>query len=303
VVLDSHIKSTLHSTVVCRLASILLILGVILRFTPLTIGAVVVPKSGSLVAAGYLARVPKAIRTAREEQQRTEAEGEAFERFAKAVGDLDLITEQNQTDATALYRVPAVRSESPTKTMEAVRTLYRETVMGVDHYQEEYDESLSENVAAEFGPELTTAMTTNDNINPILQQAFVTRSRSAVQERAWFQSVINGEIEALSTAETQLRDISRVTTRTREPDPNTRSLLEVHDAVQRLEDAEAECESLIRSRHDDYVDAPRQENLHLQEYLYHQYEWTHPVIGDALDTVRRIRDTKREIIIAVFDDR
>jgi hypothetical protein len=62
-----------------------------------------------------------------------------------------------------------------------------------------------------------------------------------------------------------------------------------------------ECKSIIESRQTEYVDAPEEDGLNFRDYLYQQYEWNHPVVGDALDTIKNIQVAERRIATAVFD--
>jgi hypothetical protein len=49
-----------------------------------------------------------------------------------------------------------------------------------------------------------------------------------------------------------------------------------------------------------YADAPESDGLNLREYFYQQHDWTHPVIGDALDVIRTVRAAERHLTTAVF---
>lgn len=139
-----------------------LLVGIFIRFGPFLFSLASVPSSGVQFAAsiGYLSRVPEAVEAIREERCRTETEREAFETFAAEVQELhaadDLQPNVHGVDGVAFRNSPVTKGA----TSESVRVLYRETVMDVDHYEEEYDEPLRTNVSAELGSDFGTALAT-----------------------------------------------------------------------------------------------------------------------------------------------
>jgi len=84
-------------------------------------------------------------------------------------------------------------------------------------------------------------------------------------------------------------------------DPTDQSAPDRDVQIQRLRTMEQDCDSLIESRQTDYVDALERNGPSLREYLYRQPEWTHPVVGDALDIIKKIRKTTRQIQTRLFD--
>jgi hypothetical protein len=280
-----------------------LLAGIVIRFGPLLLSLVSVPSSGVQFAAGigYLTRVPEAIEAVREERRRTDAEREAFEAFAVGIQELDA-AQDPQPDIHNVDGV--VFRNSPARvgaTTESVRALYRETVMDVDHYEEEYSEPLRTNVAVELGSDFGTALTTTTTLTRPLQQALIRASYATVRDRENFETLVKSELEALIDAETQLRSAAETVDRVHGRDLTEQSFTELNDQTQRLRTVEKECESLIERRQNDYVDAPEEDGLNFREYLYTQYEWTHPVAGDALDIIREIRNTKRRMQTNVVD--
>jgi hypothetical protein len=280
-----------------------LLAGIVIRFGPLLLSLVSVPSSGAQLAAGigYLTRVPEAIEAVREERRRTEAELEAFEAFATEIQELDAAEDPQQAvhDGDGV-----VFRNSPSRvgaTTESVRALYRETVMDVDHYEEDYGEPLRTNVAAELGSDFGTALATTTTLTQPLQRVLIRASYATVRDRKGFEGLVESELESLTDAKTRLRSAAETVDQIPGRDLTDQSITELNAQTQRLRTVEQECESLIESRQADYVDAPEEEGLNFREYLYTQYEWTHPVVGDALDVIRNIRETKRRIQTSVVD--
>ncbi len=286
-------------TTLWSLAKTAVVTAVLIRFGPLLLSLPFVGWSGVpfVASMGILTRIPKAIETVREERSRTESERVAFERFAAEIRDLDATDDPGAGVNGTLLRDTARPAGDSTET---VRTLYRETVMSVEHYEAEYDEPFRANIAAELGPDLGTAVTANDALDGPLQRALARASDSAARDRAEFESLVESELGSLTDAEDRLRNAADTVDRVRARDVGRQGFEGLEDAAWRLQTAEQECESLIADRQTEYVDAPEEDGLNFREYLYQEHDWTHPVVGDALDVIRSVREAERRLVAAVF---
>lgn len=272
----------------------------LVRFGPLAFSPASPAWNGVPFAAGIgcLTRIPEAIETVREERRRTESERVAFERFAGEIRALEAAEDRGPPADGVLLHDPTGTAGDTTET---VRELYRATVMSVDHYESEYGEPLPTNVAAEFGPDLATALTTRESLERPLQRALVRAGDTAADRRSELESRIESELQSLTAAERRLQRAADAVDRTRDRDFGCRPFEGLEDAAERLQTAERECESLIADRQTEYVDAPRADGLNFQEYLYDRHDWTHPVVGDALDLIKRVREVEGRIVATVFD--
>ena len=255
----------------------------------------------SLVAGvGCITRIPEAIETIREEKRRTDAEKSAFERFGTAVRNLHP-TDTRGPDAGVTGGRLLQNDTGTGDGMEAVRALYRETVMSLDHYEEEYAETLRANVAAELGPDCATAVMSTETLDPSLQRVLARTSHEVARERAEFTAHAESELGSLTTAERRLQTAAAAVEEVRDRDLSTQRLDRLGTAEEHLRAAESECASIIEDRRTEYADAPESDGLNLREYFYRQHDWTHPVIGDALDVIRTVRAAERHLTTAVFD--
>jgi hypothetical protein len=252
-----------------------------------------------VAAAGYATRIPEAVETAEREQRRVTSERVAFERFAAEIRELDA-TNAGATVQGSFLHDPAVPAGDST---DAVRDLYRDIVMSVDHYEADYDESLETNLTAELGPDLATAVTTTDTHDPALQQALAQASDSAAHKRGDFESRIDAELQSISAAEDRIREAAIIVDRVRDQDFERYPFDGLQAAIERLQTAEQTCESLIDERQAEYVDAPAAGGLTLREYLYEPHDWTYPVVGDALDVIDTVRDVEERLLSIVVDHR
>lgn len=270
------------------------------QFGPLLLSILSTPSNGFpvVVSIGCLSRIPEAVETVREEKRRTETEQAAFERFGDEIRNLNTHKDPGPDTDGFLLRKP----DRPVgDTTETVRSLYRETIMSVEHYEEEYDETLRTNITAELGPDFETAVTKDDTLNQPLLDALARRSTSVAQDREKYTARVESELQSLTDAEKQLQNMAKSVGRIQDWDASSRSFEELEDAETELQAAKQGCRSLIENRQTEYVDAPEEDGLNFREYLYQQYEWNHPVIGDALDTIKNIYIAERRIVTAVFD--
>jgi hypothetical protein len=275
---------------------------VLVRLAPVLFSFLSVGWNGaSFVAAlGHLTRVPDAIETTWKEKEQVESEKQAFEGFAAKIRQLNATDDRRATAHGIPLRDPAAPAADSTAT---VRDLYRETVMSVDHYEAEYGESLQANIAAELGPDLGTAITTTDTLNQPLQRALARTSESAAYERAEFESLVESELQSLTTAKKRVRNATDTLDNVRHRDFGRRPSEGLQETIEQLQTVEQECESLIADRQAEYDDAPEPNGVNFRDYLYAQYEWTHPVVGDALDVIETVREVEQRLLATVFDIR
>jgi hypothetical protein len=252
-----------------------------------------------VAAVGYVTRIPEAVETVERERHRVTSERVAFERFAAEIRELDA-TDAGATVQGPLIHDPAVSTGDSTAT---VRDLYQDTVMSVDHYEADYDESLATNITAELGPDLATAVTATDTLDPPLQQALAQASDSAAHNRGDFESQIAAELQSLSAAEDRIREAAATVDRVRDRDFDRHPFDGLQAAIDELQTAEQTCESVIADRQAAYADAPMAGDLSLQEYLYQPHEWIHPVVGDALDVIDAVRAVEERLLAIVVDQR
>lgn len=254
--------------------------------------------------------VPSHVRSAREivatERQRTGTERDAFAQFADRIAAFDVAavdsaTELDQPVATQ----PAFQSDSQAATqLVDARDAYRETVMSVPHYAEEYDESLQEHVAAELSPEVATALTTGDQFTAPLQERLVAESREACTSRDIFLNALEDEADALQAADEQLSGLGSEC----EDLLVARSLEgwsseELLDARQQLQADERKCEEVAADRqatvHEQRIPSVRHIDLGFTVYLYHSLSVTYPVLADVASLTETLRTAHSQVDCAL----
>lgn len=249
----------------------------------------------------FTARIRRARNALAAERERTIAERDAFEAFERRVGALSPHRVERSGPGAFTRSLP--ETSPTTSALDRVREAYRETVVALSHYDDEYGEPVIENLAAEFGEEVGAAVAGSGVFTPELKTALCTGARDAASRRATFLTVLDEEREALDAAARELRDIDEAATGL-DPDPNSGtgvSFTSLRETRDRLCALSRRCEDLVAERQES-LRAPRaggrwkrDESASLNEYLYDALDVTYPVLADASDAAATLRDERRRI--------
>ena len=150
-----------------------------------------------------------------EKYNRVGAEKQAFASFRRQVADIDQ-TSATQYNSAANTRTvdggtiiqSGSRTQPEQSTLSTVIELYQETVMAVDHYEEEFDETVSESIAKELNDDIAMALSCGNGFSPGLQQTICEAAETACENRSSFLDRLEDEKEALTNACGQLQDIA-----------------------------------------------------------------------------------------------
>lgn len=248
------------------------------------------------LVAGVIEHCRQALGAVDEERERTEDERAAFAAFARRVAEIEPGTPAASTDGGEVAAV----TRPPDPAIERVKEAYRDTVMAVPHYDEEYGESLESNVAAEFSAGLAAALSSGEQLTPQMRTLLVRAATDASERRTDFLDVLDDEECQLSAAESSLACIDAGLDDTESG--LALSFDELHERYHCLEDLESECESLLERRQRQ-IDAQRASvpgsDADIQEYLYRRLPVTYPVLADSMGLVRRITARRRELVDAL----
>ncbi len=242
--------------------------------------------------------VDEALTAVERERECVRAEREAFEEFARTVGALPVQSRQSAGMPPGLS-ASAGRGDR----LQTVRDGYRETVMAVPGYEEEYGESLRENMTAEFGKEVAVAVTEGSQFTPQLRRLLVSGARVAAQQRETLCDALDAEHQSVSEARTRLREIDASLERMTATDPPERSFSGLVDEAHDLRQGERRCEQLLETRQREIHRGTHQfrqsEDVLLQEYLNAELDVTFPVLEAALERLRRLRERQRVVVQSV----
>lgn len=240
------------------------------------------------------------------ERDRTRAEQRAFRQFATKVERMDSQSEgasglQAGTGGVRGTDPPAALvSKPPDGGLDSVTNAYRETVMSVDHYEEEYGESLPANVAAELSPEVSAALVGGGALTAQLKEALVEQSTQAAQRRDELLDAIEEEETALARAADRLEDLQAAVDDLESAAFLPWSHAQLQDAFDEIQGVKASIDELVQQRQDTVRVCPisggRMEGEEFREFLYDSLEVSHPVLADATTLHDRAESVEHDIV-------
>jgi hypothetical protein len=199
------------------------------------------------------------------EYAEVEAERRAFEQFADRLASIETIS-----TARGGPGQPRTVVETSSQPVERLRSAFRETVMGVDHYEECYGEPLVAHAAAELSADVATGFRP-ESAAPFTEFYKTALSRavdSAIEGRERYCDLLDDERASLETARETLSDL--VDDAGGPGDP-TRLRGEFEST---LDDLARERQALIQRRDP----TSRTDGHEVCAYLYREAEWTYPVL-------------------------
>lgn len=246
--------------------------------------------AGVLCITGY---VRKAIERVEDERTAVEAERDAFSTFADSVRRLDAPS-QTSFDAPTAALISTSQNQQQ---LQKVRDLYRETVMAVPGYEEEYGESLRENLTAEFGEEVATAVLDGEQLTPHLKDMLVNQATAAARERETLLEAIDDERDALFDALRRFETVGIPLEGRDELELSERSFEALVDYDRRSRRDEARYERILRDRQQQLQRKARwvrnADAAFLQTYLYRDLDVRFPVLHEGLERIKRLRERRR----------
>ena len=247
---------------------------------------------------GLTYNVRDALSIVGEECERTTAERDAFDRFARAVARAKPTT-GSTTDvspgSSLVLKTKKARSE-----LGAVERAYRETVMSVPHYEQEYDESLAVNMASEFGDDLAMAVLEGGQLTPQLQESLYVAAIEARERREQFRSLVEAERTDLQRVKRTFGEVDASLSDVDESALLTGSFDELAALHERLERERESCERLLahrqRQRREGHAGRIRAPGLpDLQSYLYGPLDVQYPVLADAISLLDDVQQTQLRV--------
>jgi len=148
--------------------------------------------------------IERALETVSEEIQLVSAECDAFASFTARVRDVAVDSPSGSGMARAGGATLSAPRGQSTSGLATVRSAYRETVMAVDHYDEEYGDSLGESLATEFGPDLAAGLLDGGDLTPVVVEAVTGASERAQSDREALLEHLRRERRSLRDSEDEL---------------------------------------------------------------------------------------------------
>lgn len=136
----------------------------------------------------------------REERRQTTAERNALETFARRVQRVQTVA----TPSTPAVLVERTADNSLTAIMDA----YRETVMAVPHYEEEYGMHATADVAEELGPGIAATLVESVGLDESTKRAVLLSTAESHRSRKALLKVLDAERASLDSVTPRLRAIA-----------------------------------------------------------------------------------------------
>ena len=256
----------------------------------------------AVVVLFALSYVQQAKSVCSQERERARAERDAFERFALRVSDLRCA--KPGLEASSVHSGGRLLKHEivDDSALEAVKTAYRETVMDVPHYEEEYDESIATNLSEEYSEEVALAVCTGSTLTPSIQQALISESRQRSYKRDKFIDAIDRELDEISKAGCEFETIEEQCERLYS-EPQTSSYEQLLATWEQLNCLEDDCSSVLHERQCTLQEegANQFNDGHvLQEYLYASLPVTYPVLAEGARLLDRVADTRQTIMRLLY---
>lgn len=247
----------------------------------------------------------------RVERRRTVDEREAFEVFRSRVREIP--AEATPTagpgaaaGAATMTGVTSDRSRfrggrgGTGSGLVAVRNAYRETVMSVPHYDEEYNDTYERSLAAEFSPEIAVALTREPTLHERYRASLLTKTTEAIERREEFVDVIESESPSVARAREELTPILEevATFARREFEAADFGALDAYRA--RLTVLAEKCDGIAARRQRERTDGERAMTVgevvsDVQTYLYRDLSVTYPVLAAVATVGERIESVRADV--------
>lgn len=224
------------------------------------------------------------------------AEREAFERFDAQLRALDPADEPSPLTDDGGVQSLSTRDVDPE--LHQIRTAYRETVMDVSHYEQEYGDTLVESIAEEFGPDIAAVMCAGQNFTPQLRDTLSLRTSQARTCRDELLAAVDAELEMIDTSATKLDRISRQRDALVKHIQNDPQIEALTDVWTRLGDIKDRIGTELTGRQEFIRDPPigvTDEMPSFQEYLYSSLDISYPLLVSGAVLGERIHSDRQEI--------
>lgn len=242
-----------------------------------------------------------------EEQSRTAAEERAFRQFADRVANIRTSPGANPGHSINGGVSAIVTSQLPSGSLESVREAYRDTVMAVPHYEEEYDESMVESMAIELGEDIAKSVSNGRELSPLLQQALVSKAIRAATDRESLMGALDREGKSLYQTEDTFSEVQSTLSKYNPYELRKEPFETLELRWDELGNLERRCEETLEARQGHLRGEPleryaKDDRPTLAEYLYQSLDVDYPVLATVAEFLDQI-ETSRQTISHIVSSR
>jgi hypothetical protein len=240
-----------------------------------------------------LAPIETAQSLVEQECEMVASERDAFRAFRDRVAEVeptgDSLPPGSSLGTPTSYLSSLGQREGTDSPQERVRSAYRETVMSVAHYDQEYDETLRHNLVGEFGADIASGLCDSAPFTEHFKETLQATAGQAYENRAAFLDTLSDEATSLSEAHSTLTDVVQAMP---SAGVQSRQRPDAGEVSVTVSDLESTCEETAESRQQIIgcrISVPYLDHHDLCSYLYASESWTFPVLTTTANIARDLR--------------
>ena len=245
-----------------------------------------------------------AIALVKTERDRTTIERDAFASFLHRISGPDVsysdLRSNHAHSASTQTLVTPEPAPHPESQLKRVRSAYRDTVMSVPHYDEDYGDSLPENLAEEYRPEIATAVLTTDQLTFHLRNQLIKATHHARESRHALLQGLETERTAHKTANENLTrlgadldDILSAQSFRAWPDEDLATARDcLHARQQECDQLAADRQATLREQR---IPGTHHIDHEFTEYLYESLPVTYPILTDTTNLAETLYNAQQGV--------
>lgn len=252
------------------------------------------------VALASLVFLPRAQKLCERERHRATVEYDAFDEFLSQLQGFSSVGSATAVESVGSGPLMHQQGVAQVDGLAKVRDAYRETIMAVPHYQEDYNEPLIENMSAELGDEIAHATIDGGQLVQPLKQGLMAAAKDARDRRADFLEMLDEEGDSLERHANKLDELSNRIDHVAAPRCSDETYNGLRRRRKRLRRSADDIESTIATRQSDRTEGrtasvQAMQGADLQEYLYSTMDVNYPVLAEGTRLLAQIEVGLRRI--------
>lgn len=244
--------------------------------------------------------IPAAIESLTSEFEQIELEIQAFKQFENKVSNIN----PDFGTTNSISGLGHQKEVTEDRCMK-VRTAYKETVMSVPHYDNEYNDTYPLSLKEEFGSDVAVALTKSMNFTSITKSALLDSIKEAINEREKLRDVVGTEKKSLTTSHDSLTDIAKNTddisnTELNKLDFGTLDAYRKQITIlfENINHIAAKRQEKIQNIQNKMSDSTTDTNIH--KYFYQNLSANYPILVVIGSLGRRLNKIKENIHTAII---
>lgn len=229
------------------------------------------------------------------------AEQDALRAFATRVQKLPT---GGPTTTVESGGVGVISANSQPREMAALQQAYRETVMSVEHYDQDYGESLPVNLANEFGENVAGAVLANERLSSQIKQAVLASTHEGQAQRDQYLETLERERERLEDAGDALEDTAAQCAVVDGDRLRRHPFHELQERFEHLAKERDTLASMLEQRQERIQEGvtfgwQRRDSESVYRYLYRDIDATYPVLADGTRVLGRMNTVENRLTTAL----